>query len=127
MGNDGRIELHFAVDKDVGTRETAENGLEEVYGFVMTTTTETRKREKGDDRGSLEKFLGGKVSLVNDFSKLFDGGMFAGGDVGEKEEVVVARKDSKAGKCLVGCIGKRFGRRLAVFRAPSELTRGGGE
>ena len=70
--------------------------------------------------------MGGKVSLVNDFGKLFDGGMFTGGDVGEKEEVVVARKDRKTGKCSVGCIGKRFGRRLAVFRAPSELTRGGG-
>lgn len=125
MRDDGGIELHFAVDKDVGAGETGKDGLEKVHGFVTTATTETRKREESDSWGSLEEFLGGKVGLVNDFGELFDGGVFTGGDIGEEKEIVVAGEDGEAGKCLVGCVARRFRGRLAIFGAPFELARGG--
>ena len=87
---DGGIKLHFSSDSNVAISESSESFLNDVDSGIFASAAECGEGEHGDTMLGWKEFLGRRMSLLDDFVKLFGAGVFAGGHVGEKVEFGVA-------------------------------------
>ena len=86
---DGGIKLHFSSDSNIAISESSESFLNDIDSVIFASAAECGEGEHGDTRLGWKEFLG-RMSLLDDFVKLFGAGVFAGGHVGEKVEFGVA-------------------------------------
>lgn len=89
VGTEGGVELHFAVDEEVGTLESFKNGMDEVDRGVVAAAAVSRKGEEGDAGRFGEDFLSGSGGLEDDVGELVFSWVFAGGHVGEEEGLIL--------------------------------------
>lgn len=82
----GGVKLHFSVNFNHGmvVSELVKDFTPKVDGRVFAATTISREGKQGDAWFVGENVAGGSVSLFDDFYHLRNGGMFAGGHVGEE-------------------------------------------